>query len=207
VYQYSLAMKSPAELVQELSFLGAESLMKKIFQPENYRELMKYFPAVHTLHHSLMEGARLIQIFAYGFEEDFTAKVEIKKVDFKNGKQLPNLMPDRGHFRIYLPRGRGLTWNVSRAPGAPGLHWLNNEAVWDEPDIRWSFEAQRFLYRMPDGQDVPCRWKRHHEIGDEGPPGRRVGAPFRRREDDDDDDEEVEEEIMFDEPEEEGDDF
>lgn len=208
MYEYAINLKSPAALVQELSFLGAEELMKKIFQPKNYRELMKYFPAIQTLHHSLMEGARLIQIFAYGFEEDFIAKVEIKKVDAKEGAVLllPSKMPNGHNYVVYTPNGR---WNVARRPGAIGPHWRDGEACIDDPNLRWNVQLGRFVYTDGNGNRTPCNWMVHNEIPDEGQMPRRLRAgrnPFLHEDDDNEDDEE----IIFDEPDEdneEGDDF
>jgi hypothetical protein len=203
MYVYSLAMISPAELIKDLSHLGAEALMKKIFKLANYNELMKFFPAPQNLHYSLMEGARIIQVFAYGFEEDFTAKVEIKKKE-KGGARLPDRMAPgmAGLYQIYLPDGR--RWFVNRH--RPGF-FVDGERLHDEPACYWDEGRQRFVVEYADGTFVACNWRKHHLIPDEGPPEVHLmpAGPFARRHEEDN---EIEEE--WDEPDEErdeGDDF
>lgn len=176
MYVYACGnMKSPAELIKDFSFLGAEGLLKKIFKSDNFRELMLYFPKVQTLHYSLMEGARILQVFAYSFEEDFIAKVELPKVDVKEGHgvHLPKRMPDgRGMYAIYKPNG-GL-WNVSGK--LHGEFWQHGEQVADDPRITWDAVQGRFVFRDRADRLIPCRWARHEIFGNEGPPPRNAPA-------------------------------
>lgn len=172
MYQYSLnVMKSPADLVVNLSHLGAEGLMHSIFKPANYTELMKTFPKVRTLHQSLMDGARLIQLFAFEFDEDFKAEVDIKKLV---GGRMHVIIPEgpfRGqHMAIYRPNQD--TWNVAphrriRVP-QPDM-WRDGDKVTDARFIEWSEERQRFIVRYGPGDVYECNWRRHPQIPDEGP--------------------------------------
>lgn len=177
MYEYSQRMKSPAELVTDLSHLGAEGLMRKIFTKTNYEELIRYFPAPQTLHYSLMEGARLIQIFAYEFEEAFTAKVEIKpKKEMKkaDGNALPKNLPNGNAYQIYLPDGT--PWNCYGM--FEGRFWLDGEQLEDDDRFYWSQRLQRFVCEYPNGEIYQCRWLRHHALPQEVPPARREMPPW-----------------------------
>jgi hypothetical protein len=171
MYVYSIdRMLSPADLVKNLSMLGAEGLMQTIFSPASYRELMSTFPAVRTLHQSLMEGARIIQVFAYNHEEDFLAKIELPKKRPPGKNRIPIVIKEgrfRGHnYAIYRPDGGG--WNCwTNMPGAE--FWLDGMALGDAPHIRWNDEHARFVYTDRHGNQIPCNWRRHHAIEDEGP--------------------------------------
>jgi hypothetical protein len=178
LYKYSLEkMRSPVDLITRLSLLGAEALMREIFAPDNYRELIGSFPAIRTLHHSLMEGARIFQIMAYEFEEAFLVETDFKDqvknqlfVRMKDG-------PFKGHlYTIYRPDGQH--WNVSSRTGLP--FWRDGDQVADDFRITWSQARQRFVMEI-DGEIVECRWQRHHEIPDEGPPAMPVALPGNRR--------------------------
>lgn len=171
MYNFSFKMKSPAALVMDLSMLGAEGLMRNIFSPANFRELMSKFPAVATLHYSLMEGARLIQVFAYEFEDAFTATVELPKKP-QEGKGLPVTIekgPFAGRFyEIYKPNGE--RWSVF--PAHRGPWWNDGDRVQDDPRIYWSEKYRRFV-ALCDGAEVACRWACGAAAGDEGPPALR----------------------------------
>lgn len=170
MYVYACnTMKSPAELVSDLSHLGADGLMRKVFSEANVKELMVNFPKPMTLHYSLMEGARILQVFAYNFEEEFLAVVEIPKRP--EGKPLPKQIPD-GRFRggmygVYRPDG--LRWNCGGNRG--GHFWVDGERVDDEPNIRWNAGIGRFVWVNPlTGAQTPLNWWKHNEMGDEGFP-------------------------------------
>jgi len=206
LYEYSCKkMKSPVELVTDLSMLGAERFMRKIFKPENYEELMKHFPAIQTLQYSLMEGARLIQLFAYEFEEDFNAVVEIAKpvAEIKiKGKKLAGALdvdaPPGHGWSIYRPDGQ--RWGCFSDHGEPFRH---GDKLSDCRSIFWNAVMGRFCYIKPNGAFISCSWAEHPVFGDEGPPApgnrlaRRVVERFEMEDADDDED------IEFDE----GDDF
>lgn len=198
MYNYACnVMVSPAKLVTDLSELGAEGLMKTIFSGKNYKEVMSTFPVIRTLHNSLMEGARLIQIFAYEFDEAFRAKVELPKPPKapKGLKELPYLIPagfpNAGKsYCIYKPNGERWYCRNNRFDEV-GV-WQHGERLADDPRIFWSAVHQRFVVII-NGDIVPCRWRIHHEIPDEGMPGprdRRPMPPEEREEDVGFDDEE-----------------
>lgn len=162
MYEYSLnVMKSPADIVKDLSYLGAEGLMKKVFSPKSYKELMRYFPAPATLHYSLMEGARVIQVFAYEFEEAFNAVVEIKEMP-KGDAKLPGLRPGGRPYAVYNTMGR--RWLCMK--DGPGV-WKDGDRCRDDRRIQWSGALSRFIVVYPDGEVVPLLWSAHHEIPDE----------------------------------------
>jgi len=171
MYVYACeVMKSPAELVQDLSLLTAKGLMNKIFKPENVRELMSTFPVFCDLHHSLMEGARILQVFAYTFNDDFLAPFDIKNV--KAQKLLPKRIengPGLGlHYQVYLPDGQ--LWNCANFEGTP--FWQDGEGCGDRPNLKWNAALERFVFVTLGGHEIPCNWRRHHAIPDEGPPAR-----------------------------------
>lgn len=180
MYEFSLTMESPADLIKDLSFIGAEALMKKVFSPRSRERLLKVFPVVATLHHSLLEGARLIQVFAYEFDEDFKAKVAIPKPnkELGGGHILPVNRPEGGLYSIYKPDGS--VWNVAPECNRQGVHpefWPNGERVIDDNRIRWSARYGRFIVEYPDEKVILCNWKRHHAALDEGPPERHRKMP------------------------------
>jgi hypothetical protein len=204
MYNYSLTkMKSPVDLVVDFSHLGAEGLLRKVFSGSNVRELMGTFPKVASLHASLMEGVRLIQVFAYSYEQDFLAEVKLDTPKAKKivgtGHPLPRRAPDGREYTVY--RVDDLRWHVVGEMGI-GDFWIDGERVVDDRTIWWNQQAGRF-YQFHAGRDVPLDWARHPEFGDErvargGALARAALARAARRappiivEDDDDDDEEIE---------------
>lgn len=177
MYNYALTkMKSPVDLAVDLSHLGADGMLRKIFNPENYRELINYFPKIATLHYSLMEGIRIIQVFGYNFEADFIADVPVPKGDGRLPKRIA-FGPNRGGaYVVYRPDG--MRWVCEHANGNP--FWEDGEACGDDPNLFWSEIRQRFIFRDRAGVEHECHWRVHHAIRDEGPHGelvrgRRVG--------------------------------
>lgn len=193
MYVYACnTMKSPAELVSDLSHLGADGLMRKVFSEANVKELMLSFPKPLTLHYSLMEGARILQVFAYNFEEEFLAVVEVPKMGERRilAKRIPHGDWEGNMYAVYRPDGR--QWNCDNHRG--GALWVDGEACGDDRQIRWSAQRGRFIYVNPvTGVITPLNWKRHEEFGDEGPPlrGQRVEEEPMEEEPDWDEDEEM----------------
>lgn len=190
LYLYSLKMESPAKLVVELSHLGADGLMRAVFSPENRAALISTFPVVRNLHDSLMEGARVIQVFAYEFEDAFNEKVELK--ERKKGS-LPVMIQEGGNAGLYyaIYRPDGLAVNVK--PRRPNriLNWRNE--FWIDGDVdavdqrlEWSEDLQRFIVRYPNGDVYQCNWCRHPQFGNEMR-GLMREMPGRIFEEDDDD--------------------
>lgn len=180
MYEYSIEkMKSPAGLIRDLSFLGADGLMKQIFSPQNYAELLTTFPKIRSIHDSLMEGARILQVFAYEFDDDFTAIIKIEEKKMGSLRVKIPIGPHRGEsYAIYRPDGN--RWNVvPRNPlGAPKLEfWQDGQQVYDCPQITWNEERGRFVATYADGEIVECRWARHEIFGNEGPPAERRPLP------------------------------
>jgi hypothetical protein len=204
MYKYSLNMVSPADLVTKLSELGADGFMKMIFTPENYKELMLHFPPHQNLNYSLMEGARLIQLFAFEYDETFKAEVKAEEPKAKKvGKLLkdprgflPKRMPNGEMYRIYKPDGT--PWYVDSAVGRPD-RWTHGEIVGDDRRIHWNGIKQRFIYIDAAGHATECRWADHDFYGNEGNPRHDAQVILPDPEPDD-------EEIHWD-PEDEGDNF
>jgi hypothetical protein len=169
-------MKSPGELITNLSHDGAIGLMRKIFSPKSYEELMRCFPKVATLHYSLMEGARMLQVFAYQYDDDFTAKIELPKIDPK--AQLPKRIQEGRYtglmYGIYKPNG--VPWNCDNRGNNPHF-WTDGEACIDDARIRWNAALQRFVYRDMAGRLTPCNWRIHPLIEDEGRPRGEIPLP------------------------------
>jgi hypothetical protein len=197
MYNYATnVMVSPAKLVTDLSVLGAEGLMRAIFSPKNLKELMLHFPPIQTLHYSLMEGARLVQVFAYEHDEAFKADVELPK---EAELELENLPVGKGNISVWTVRGErlqiylpdGTPWNVFARNGRDVFR--NGEALEDRGDCRWSTALQRFVMSYPGGRKIPCRWVNHDRFGNEGPPNFREALPH---DDDDEDDMDQGEEEM-----------
>ena len=178
MYDYAVdRMISPAGLVVRLSELGAEGLMREIFTGKSYKELLSTFPA-HTLHHSLMEGARLIQVFAYEFDDAFTAKVSVPKAE-KGHHVLGAFMPDGRNYIIWKPDGK--MWSVRNNHGG---NWRHGDEVVDDARIVWDARLGVFVVPYPEGDRVACRWASHHNpelIGRQPPAGLRRAMPGRRR--------------------------
>lgn len=202
MYVYAVEkMESPAKLVVDLSHLGADGLMRAVFKPENRAELLKTFPVIGNLNESLMEGARVIQVFAYEFEDAFNEKIDPERLNRKYGGTLPVLIKAGAHrgrnHAIYKPDGS--VWNVQPKgdnhifPNWNDRWWQDGDKVADDQRIEWSEERGRFIVRYPGGEIVECNWARHPEFGNEGAP-RPVRALPRnwmddeQEEDDDDED-------------------
>lgn len=165
MYEYALnTMKSPMSLITTLSHKGAAALMHEIFSPDSFQALMKTFPPVHTLHYSLMEGARIIQVFAYDFGDDFEAEVVPNLL--KEEERLPRNLPDGRFYQIYRPDGR--RWNCFNHRH-DGDFWADGERLPDWPACFWSAARQRFVI-VRDGELIAMNWARHHAIPDEHPP-------------------------------------
>lgn len=178
MYEYSLKMRSPTELIEKLSLLGAPGLLREIFKPTNKDELLKPLPPIVDLHASLMEGARLIQVFCYEFEDAFLA--DFKKSEKKVENKLPFVFFDetgrRLSYAVHVP-GRGM-WFCSSPrylPGEEGF-WQDGEAVADDINLRWNEAVGKFCYHRPDGIVLICNWAAHPEFGDEGPHGGLLGG-------------------------------
>lgn len=175
MYQYALKMESPVDLVQDLSHVGADALLRKVFSPKSVRELLRTFPAIRTLHHSLMDGARIIQVLAYEFDGDFRANVEPpkpKKVGKGQVGPIPTTFrrPDGGmlmHLQIYHA-GNGGMWSCFPPRGI--AFWTDGMACRDSNTIIYRENIGRFVYRDRAGIEWPCKWRHHPNIPDEGRP-------------------------------------
>lgn len=168
LYVYACTkMKSPAELIQNLSFFGANELLRQIFKPENLQRLLKEFPRTHELHYSLMEGARILQVFAYSFDEEFKEEIKEEDCALKGlAKQIPHGPHAGKSYSVYKPDGR--VWNCAGARRGE-LFWAHDEACVDDNNLRWDGHVERFVYTDPrTGETSICLWKRHHDIPDEG---------------------------------------
>jgi hypothetical protein len=163
LYKYSLTLKSPAELITSLSFIGAEALMRKILSDDNYKEVMSTFPVVRNLHMSLMDGARILQIFAFQFEDAFVAEVKIDEK--KINQRLPAAFGGR-HYQIFKPDG--VVWSVR--PIHRGMFFEHGDRDLDDSRIMWDGDRQRFIVLFPDGFVFECPWRRHHAIAGERAP-------------------------------------
>lgn len=169
MYVYSLKkMETPVHLVIDLSILGAEALMRKIFSPANFQELMKTFPAPQTLHYSLMDGARVIQVFAYEFEEEFNAKVELKKAADEPAVKKVGVRwaaPVHGACSIFRPDG--MRWNCFNVHGGPFGH---GDRLEDCRSIYWDEAQHRFICQLENGNRILCNWLNSPGGINEGPP-------------------------------------
>lgn len=159
-------MRSPADLIRNLSLLGSEGLMKCIFKPANLAELMSTFPPHLDLRHSLLEGLRILQVFAFVFDEDFTAEVVIPEK--KLGQSLPRTFGRGGYYVVYRAI-RGNIWIT--VPNQVEGFWQDGEVCKDTPSIAWNESIQRFVETLPNGDKIPLNWKTHPNIPDEGPVG------------------------------------
>lgn len=199
-------MRSPTDLIEELSRLGGDALLRKIFKPGNYKALMGTFPKAVDLNYSLMEGARILQVFAYNFEEDF--KAEVKIPERKKGT-LPFVYKHQGfdmYYAVWLPNRD--PWNcvpIEYIRGNKNGFWQDGQACSDNDTIVWDEASQRFQMVYPDGRRVALRWKQHPGIGDEGRPARAMANARRNRNRFEPEEAEEFEDIDFDM--EEGDDF
>jgi hypothetical protein len=166
-----------------LSQLGAETLMKRIFAVNSYNELMSTFPKIRTLHQSLMEGVRLVQVFSYEFEEAFLAEYVppvVKKGKGKKREPTPVLYGQNGLLVVWKPNG--MLWKCS--PGRDIEFWEDGMVTIDDHNIRWNEALQRFTLH-----GAPLQWAWHPELGNEReglPGGRAVPAPEPEWDDDDD---------------------
>lgn len=176
MYEYSLKMKSPVDIINKLSFLGAEGLMKEIFRGSNYSELMGSFPAPRTLHASLMDGVRIIQVFAFEFDPAFHAKVDLEKKEEKDKKRggaaLRITLPNRArnqHYAVYTPDGQVWICCPVRQGRRNDDFWIDGETCHDEVRIVWREFLGRFVWREF-GEEIPLNWRVHDVFDDEGMP-------------------------------------
>lgn len=172
LYVYSLnTLVSPVDVVVDLSQLGAEGLSKKIFTPDNYQELMRTFPQIQNLHYSLMEGVRLIQVFAYEVDADFRQPFDKTKAKaLKVGAELPKIIAD-GPFHgltCAIYRANARHWNLT-GEFIEEPFWADGERVADAPRIFWDEVRHRFIEELPDGGLFACRWARHPWLRAERP--------------------------------------
>jgi hypothetical protein len=200
MYLYSLKMKSPAALINDLSQLGADGLMKAVFSPKNRGEVLSTFPKARNLHESLIEGARLIQLFAYDFEEAFVKEVKMearaeKAVKIGRGV-LPVFFPDGHQPVIYRPDGQRWACIPRHGPRGAGAVWQDGDTCVDNHFLEYNRGLDRFIVRYPNGDICICNWAHHPDFGDEGPADHREMPRVRRArpafEDDDDHEEEEE---------------
>lgn len=171
MYKYSVeVMKSPADLITSLSYLGGDEFLSRIFQRDNLKELKKTFPKDKSVYLSLMEGARLLQVFAFAFDDAFTTKVEIPEIK-KGVEPLPAVIGEGrwagNRYSIYRPDGRLWTL-VKLGDRGRDMPWNDGDRVDDELAIYWNAERQRFCVNYPDGTVIACRWHKHHILPDEG---------------------------------------
>jgi hypothetical protein len=166
MYQYAQhRMTSPVDLITDLSAWGAAPFMARIFSFKNVAELNKALPKDFNLHFSLLEGARMLQMFAYEFQEDF------KDVGRDKRNILPRYFVDKNGLQkahsIYKPDGN--TWVTGPLGG--GAFFYDGTALTDDTRIKWSSALQRFIaVRRDTGEVVECRWFEHPVLGNEGPP-------------------------------------
>lgn len=166
LYEYSLKMTSPAELPNLLSMWGAGPFLSRIFSEKNKAALLATFPKVRDLHDSLMEGARLIQLFAYEHDEAFKIDKVIDKAAVKAGGKLPLAMPNGEAILVYRPDG--VSWGCFNANRAARF-WRDGDRCQDDARIVWDEAEGRFYMQYPEGKQY-LRWARHPELGNEGRP-------------------------------------
>lgn len=167
LYEYALnKMETPSNLIQDLSAYGAEEFMRRVFAPESVNELLRTFPVVQTLHYSLMEGARLLQVFAFEHEAAFLVKKEdIKEVGYE---VLPATYQVDGvpvNYFVWTPEGR---WACYAPRGKPVF--THGDACSDNAHIIWDGIRGRFITPLPGGEVIVHPWARHPLFGDEGRP-------------------------------------
>lgn len=177
LYEYSLKMVSPAELPNQLSMLGAGPFLAKVFSAKSLAALLKTFPKVRDIHDSLMEGVRLIQMFAYEYDEAFRSD---KVMEQKKGGKLYHYSPHNGRPpAVYLPNGQ--SWTVfpprHKDLGANEAHWDDGDVCTDMPQVIWSEVHERFYVMYPEGRHY-LRWARHDVKGNEGVPGPLLRKPM-----------------------------
>lgn len=177
LYEYSLKMDSPVDVVRNLSYLGADGLLRAVFSAKNAGELLATLPKTKILHESLMEGVRLIQVFSYQFDEQFNAKIEpVKEEDMF----LPMVKDNGGSYHVYRPDGSIWSCLSHRYNGENGreLLWQDDERCRDDNRIAWSAVNQRFVYHRELGPPDLLNWVDHEVLGNEGPPAvrKRLGG-------------------------------
>lgn len=84
LYEYSCKedVPAPARLLESLSHLGAQGFLSQFFDQASIIKLLAAWPRDHDLHQSLMDGVRLVQMFAYRLDETWNAeapKIAAKK--------------------------------------------------------------------------------------------------------------------------------
>lgn len=76
LYEYACSKDCPApwQLCEHLSMDGPEGFLQRVFGRVNSDKLLNKWPVIRDLRQSLYDGVRLIQMLAYGLEEDWSAE-------------------------------------------------------------------------------------------------------------------------------------
>lgn len=175
LYEYSLKMVSPAELPNQLSMFGAGPFLSRIFSEKSKAALLRTFPRDRDLHDSLMEGVRLIQLFAYEYDAAF--KVDKVIVAAKGRKMYHYSGRDGRPPAVYLPDGRSWSCFPPMAKDMAGKgFWDDGDACNDDPRVVWNEDVGLFYVQYPEGPQY-LRWARHDDFGNQGP----APAALRKR--------------------------
>lgn len=169
--QRSLKAKDPREFIENISMLGPDGFLRDVFSARCRMELVKGLPAGFDFRNSLLEGARLCQMFAYEIGDDFNEVAVVKEVNGPARAARPgplNIADGRHGYIIYHPGRRGARWHVSPVRGEIFFH---GDCVVDDQELRFDEDSGRFVYR-----DRFCAWQMHPAFGDEV--AHLNGAPF-----------------------------
>lgn len=178
VYVRALQAKTPIEFIENVSILGPDGFLADVFTNDVRRELIKGLPFGFDFRASLMEGARLCQMFVYEIGDEF----------LKEAPKLPEFNPGAGNknyilpgairtrdmiYSVYVPR-KGIAWDC-QPRGGLGV-FTHGVACTDDLDIVFDENIGRFQDLGDGGKYL---WFRNHpHFGNEYAANRDRKSPY-----------------------------
>lgn len=136
MYDFALnKMRSPVWMIENMSLLGVRGFLESVFSVESLAKLMSTWPIEKDLDASFYTGVRLIQLFAYRWEEAYN--IEVPEIV----KRAPKKQKKRLHYqqdRIISPDGVR-SWGIPAEyeEGTKVRHIQPQEIIYDPESDAW----------------------------------------------------------------------
>ena len=151
VYVRALKAKSPIEFIENISLLGPDGFFDDVFQLANKKELLKGLPVGFDFRGSLLQGARLCQLFVYEIADEFEKEDVIPQAEGVLIHPGTLFYAKREDIVIYRgDRGRGLAGDYFKwfcIPEHGMKRFRNGDGLEDERDIFFDADVGRFKSR------------------------------------------------------------